>query len=65
MTKTHYDKETDTLNIEVSTGDYWKSVELPNGIVMDISTEGAITSIEILSASKIFSGDSRKVIDNA
>ena len=58
-------KEEDILNIELKDSEYWKSIELPNGIIIDIDKEGDITSIEILKASKIFSGDARKVIDSA
>ncbi|MEK6936280.1 MAG: DUF2283 domain-containing protein [Nanoarchaeota archaeon] len=57
-----YDKEEDILNIEFSSGDYWKSIELPNGIIIDLNKNGKIKGIEILKASKIFSGDARKVI---
>jgi len=60
-----YDKEEDILNIEVSDKEYWKSIELPNGVVIDISKDGSIIAIEILRASKIFSGDVRKVIEVA
>mgnify|MGYP001594684052 CR=1 FL=1 len=60
-----YDKEEDVLNIEISDDEYWKSIELPNGIVIDIGKKGAITSIEILRASKIFSGDVKRVIEVA
>jgi len=59
-----YDKEEDILNIEINGGKYWKSIELPNGIIIDIDKEGKIKSIEILRASKIFSGDVRKVIES-
>ena len=44
---------------------YWKSVELPNGIVIDVAKDGSIMSIEILRASKVFSGDVKKVIEFA
>ena len=60
-----YDKEEDILNIELEKKEYWKSIELPNGIIIDISKDGSIISIEILRASKIFSGDVKKVIDTA
>ena len=60
-----YDKEEDILNVQLQEKGYWKSVELPNGIVIDITKEGKIMSIEILRASKIFSGDVRKVIEVA
>ena len=59
-----YDKEEDVLNIEINEGEYWKSIELPNGIIIDIDRNGKILSIEILKASKIFSGDVKKVIDS-
>jgi uncharacterized protein YuzE len=63
MKEITYDQEEDILNIELQEGKYWKSVELPQNIVIDIAKDGAILSIEILKASKIFSGDARKVIE--
>jgi len=60
-----YDKEEDILNVQIQEKGYWKSVELPNGIVIDISKDGSIMGIEILRASKIFSGDVKKVIEVA
>lgn len=60
-----YDDEEDILNIQLSDKPYWKSVELGNGIVIDIAKDGRIISIEILKASKLFSGELKKVIDNA
>ena len=65
MEETWYDKEEDILNIQLKKEDYWKSIELPNGIVIDISKDGSIMSVEILRASKIFSGDVKKVIETA
>ena len=59
-----YDKEEDILNIELNSGEYWKSIEIPNSIVIDIDKNGKIKAIEILRASKVFSGDVRKVIDS-
>jgi len=60
-----YDKEADILNIDLENKEYWKSVELPNGMVVDIAEDGNIISIEILWASKFFSGDAKKVIEMA
>ena len=60
-----YDKEADVLNIEVTDKEYWKSIELPNGVVIDISKDGSMTSIEILNASTLFYGDAHKVIERA
>lgn len=63
--ETWYDKEEDVLNIQLNGKEYWKSIELPNGVVIDISRDGSITSIEILRASKVFSGDVKNVIEQA
>ncbi|MFH1585736.1 MAG: DUF2283 domain-containing protein [archaeon] len=65
MKETWYDKEADVLNIELNDKEYWKSIELPNGVVLDIAKDGTITSIEILGASKLFFGDAKKIIDMA
>lgn len=58
-----YDEEADVLNIELDDKEYWKSIELPKGIIVDIARDGTITSIEILNASKLFFGDAKKVIE--
>ena len=65
MEQIWFDKEADVLNIELNDKEYWKSIELPNGVVLDITKDGTITSIEILGASKLFCGDARKIIDMA
>jgi len=65
MKETWYDKEADVLNIELNDKEYWKSIELPSGIVIDIAKDGNITSIEVLNASNLFSGDAKKVIEMA
>ena len=65
MKKTWYDKEEDILSIRLEDKEYWKSIELPNGIILDISKEGSLIGIEILRASKVFSGDARKIIEVA
>ncbi len=64
MMKPYYDKE-DILDIELQKKDYWKSIELPNGIVIDIAKDGSIISVEIQRASKIFKGEEKKVIEMA
>ena len=63
--KSIYDKEEDILSIQLEDRNYWKSVELPNGIIIDISKDGEIIAIEVLRASKVFSGDVKKVIEKA
>ena len=65
MKETTYDKEADILNIDLGDKKYWKSVELSNGIIVDLSEDGGIISIEVLQASKFFLGDAKKVIEAA
>ena len=60
-----YDKEEDIFNIQLKREGYWKSVELPNGAIIDVAKDGSIVSIEILRASKVFTGDVRQVIEAA
>jgi len=60
MEEVWYDKDEDILNIELKKADYWKSVELPDGIVIDIAKDGSIMGIEIFRASKIFSAQDIK-----
>lgn len=60
-----YDEEEDILNIQLKDEKYWKSIELPNGVIFDIAKNGSIVAVEVLKASKIFSGDVRKVIETA
>ena len=52
--KMWYDKEEDVLGVRIGDEDYWKSIELPNGIIIDVSKKGSIIGIEILRASKVF-----------
>jgi len=60
-----YDKEEDILGIRIQDKAYWKSIELPNGIVIDISRDGEVLGMEIHKASRIFAGDIKKVIESA
>ncbi len=58
----HYDKKEDVLNVQVKDLKYWKSIELPNGIVVDIAQDGTIIAFEILKASKLFASDAGKIL---
>ncbi|MFH1649538.1 MAG: DUF2283 domain-containing protein [Candidatus Woesearchaeota archaeon] len=58
-----YDKEEDILNIQLHDKEYWKSIELKD-ITIDISKDGTITGIEILHASHVFSGETKKVLES-
>ena len=57
-----YDGEEDIFNIQLKPGTYWKSIELPSGVVIDVAKDGSIIAIEIQRASQVFSGDVRNVI---
>jgi uncharacterized protein YuzE len=48
-----YDDKEDILNIQLKKNGYWKSIELPNGVIIDIAKDGPIMAIEILKASKV------------
>lgn len=63
--KKWYDKEQDILGIQLFEGEYWKSIELPQGIVIDVAKDGKILGIEIANAKKIFSGKTKKVLETA
>ncbi len=60
-----YDKEEDILGVRLQDKIYWKSIELQNGIVIDISEEGSIIGIEIPQASKIFLKDMKQILESA
>ena len=63
-----YDDEEDVLGIQITkdkNDKYWKSIELPNGVIIDISNKGRITGIEVLRATKVFKGEAVKVINVA
>jgi uncharacterized protein YuzE len=59
-----YDKDTDILNIQLGTKKYWKSVELPHGVIIDIARDGTIIGIEIFRASRLFTGEDGIVLGN-
>ena len=63
--KQSYDEEEDILDIQFSDKKYWKSIELPNGVVLDISEDGDVIAMEILKASKVLSYQGKKVIEAA
>ena len=60
-----YDKEEDVLGVRLDDKTYWKSIELGNGIIIDLADDGSVIGMEILGASNIFSGDVKKVIESS
>ena len=51
--KIHYDKETDSLYIDLSPNKSIDSKEIADGVVIDFDREGNIVGIDIDQASKI------------
>ena len=65
MEEIYYDKQEDVLDIQFSEKEYWKSLELEQGIVLDLAEDGSLIGIEIPRASELFQGEFQRVIDKA
>ncbi len=58
-----YDEQEDIFGININAKKkYWKSIELKNGVIIDISKNGQIIGFEIPNAKKIFSGKAEKIL---
>ena len=57
MAQTWYDKKEDILSIDIVKGEYYKSIEVRGGILIDIQKDGTVLSIEIAHASKVFGSE--------
>ncbi len=60
--KIHYDKETDSLYIDLSPNKSIDSKEISDGVVVDFDIDGNIVGIDIDQASKIV--DFKEIISN-
>ncbi len=60
--KIHYDKETDSLYIDLSPNKSIDSKEIADGVVIDFDREGNIVGIDIDQASKIV--DFKELVSN-
>ena len=60
-----YDNEEDVLGIQLADKKYWKSIELSENALADISRGGEIVGIEILKASDSFKKDAPLVVSKA
>lgn len=59
-----YDSEEDILGAQFSDEKYWKSVELPNGVVIDFSRSGKITGLEIFKVSRFLKGELKTILSS-
>ncbi|KXB05923.1 hypothetical protein AKJ52_02820 [candidate division MSBL1 archaeon SCGC-AAA382C18] len=60
-----YDPEVNALNIKFQGGDYDKSIEVADGIIVDYSVDEKIMSIEILDAAEKISAETIESIEKA
>ena len=65
MMKMEYDQEADALYIKVKNDKVDHTKEIDLNTILDFNKGGEIIGIEIIGASKIFSGDAKKVIELA
>lgn len=65
MSQLWYDHEEDILGIQLSKKRYWKSIEVAENVVIDISKDGDIVGIEILKAKDAFKQDIPAIISSA
>ncbi len=65
MSETWYDEKEDILGIQLKNQDYWKSVEISENVVVDLSNEGEIIGIEIFGAKRSFKKDAPLIVSRA
>ena len=65
MSELWYDHDDDVLGIQLSNKKYWKSVEVSDNVVVDLSEDGEIVAIEILRASRSFRKDAPIIVSRA
>ncbi len=65
MSKVWYDGEEDVLGIQVADKKYWKSVEVSDNVVVDLSSDGGIIGIEIFNARHLFKRDAPLIVSKA
>ena len=52
LAEVHYDEEEDVLGIQLKSRGYWRSVEVSENVVVDLTKKGEIIGIEIHGASR-------------
>ena len=62
MEEVWYDSEEDVLGIQLSDKKYWKSVEVSENVVVDLSHEGQIIGIEIHGIRRTFREDAPLIV---
>jgi uncharacterized protein YuzE len=62
MSELWYDSEEDVLGIQLTDKKYWKSVEVSENVVVDLSRDGEIAGIEIFKARPSFKKDAPLIV---
>ncbi|MDP6293179.1 MAG: DUF2283 domain-containing protein [Candidatus Woesearchaeota archaeon] len=57
-----YDKEVDILNIQLEEKPSWECTESGN-FILDFDKEGDLIGIEVRQASKVFTGKTKKILE--
>ncbi len=65
MSELWYDSEEDVLGIQLAEKKYWKSVEVSENVVIDLSRDGEIIGIEIFKARYSFKKDAPLIVSKA
>lgn len=65
MSEFWYDAEEDVLGIQLTDKRYWKSVEVSENVVVDLSHDGEIVGIEIFRAHQSFKKDAPLIVSKA
>ncbi|MDV3243898.1 MAG: DUF2283 domain-containing protein [Nitrososphaerales archaeon] len=65
MSETWYDEKEDVLGMHLKNKRYWKSVEVSDNVVVDLSNKGEIIGIEILGAKRSFKKDTPLIVSKA
>lgn len=65
MSQIWYDAEEDVLGLQLTNKKYWKSVEVSENVVVDLSHDGEIVGIEIFRAQRSFKKDAPLIVSKA
>ena len=65
MSELWYDAEEDVLGIQLAEKKYWKSIEVSENVVIDVTRDGEIVGIEIFRARDSLKNDAPLIVSRA